>query len=50
MIHFDNEWSAMGVTDGDGFVKLLLPQGCHELSLGAIARSTQSGYRGDNTA
>jgi hypothetical protein len=33
-IHFDNEWSAIGTTDQEGFVKLLLPQGWHELTLG----------------
>ena len=33
-IHFNNEWSAIGTTDREGFAKLLLPQGWHELTLG----------------
>jgi hypothetical protein len=33
-VHLDNEWSASGTTDADGFVKLLLQVGWHELTLG----------------
>jgi hypothetical protein len=34
-LHVDKDWSATGTTDHDGFVKLLLPVGWHEVTLGA---------------
>jgi hypothetical protein len=33
-VHFDNEWSAIGTTDQDGYARLLLSQGGYELNLG----------------